>query len=69
VQCWGRNQTAVGNGDSTTDVPLPAPAGSRSSGRLRGRGLPRVRHATDRTVRCWGATFADRSAMEPATVR
>src|SRR5678816_1980660 len=26
IQCWGSNQDGqLGNGDSTTDVPLPAP--------------------------------------------
>jgi hypothetical protein len=56
VQCWGRNQDGqMGNGDSTTDVALPAPViGLGPVADLAGGGYHNCALMPDTTVRCWG---------------
>ena len=56
VQCWGRNQDGqLGNGDSTTDVPLPAPViGLGPVADLIGGGYHNCALMADNSVRCWG---------------
>ena len=56
VQCWGRNQDGqLGNGDSTTDVPLPAPVqGLGPVADFAGGGYHACAIMSDRTVKCWG---------------
>jgi len=56
VQCWGRNQDGqLGNGDSTTDVPLPAPVqGLGPVVDFAAGGYHACAMLADRTVRCWG---------------
>jgi alpha-tubulin suppressor-like RCC1 family protein len=56
VQCWGRNQDGqLGNGDSTTDVPLPAPVqGLGPVVDFAAGGYHACAMMADRTVRCWG---------------
>ena len=56
VQCWGRNQDGqLGNGDSTTDVPLPAPVqGLGPVADFAAGGYHACAIMSDRTVKCWG---------------
>jgi alpha-tubulin suppressor-like RCC1 family protein len=56
VQCWGRNQDGqLGNGDSTTDVPLPAPVQNLGAvADLSSFGYHNCALMPDRTVQCWG---------------
>lgn len=56
MQCWGRNQDGqLGNGDSTTDVPLPAPVqGLGPVLDFAAGGYHACAMLADRTVRCWG---------------
>ena len=56
AKCWGRNQDGqLGNGDSTTDVPLPTPVQNLGAvGDLVGGGYHNCALMADRTVRCWG---------------
>jgi alpha-tubulin suppressor-like RCC1 family protein len=56
VQCWGRNQDGqLGNGDSTTDVPLPAPVqGLGAVADLFAGGYHNCALMPDHTVACWG---------------
>ena len=56
VQCWGRNQDGqLGNGDSTTDVPLPGPVlGLGPVADLVGGGYHNCALMADHSVQCWG---------------
>jgi alpha-tubulin suppressor-like RCC1 family protein len=56
VQCWGRNQDGqLGNGDSTTDVPLPGPVHNLGPvADLSSFGYHNCALMPDRTVQCWG---------------
>jgi hypothetical protein len=56
VQCWGRNQDGqLGNGDSTTDVPLPAPVqGLGPVADFAAGGYHACAIMSDRSVKCWG---------------
>jgi alpha-tubulin suppressor-like RCC1 family protein len=56
VKCWGRNQDGqLGNGDSTTDVPLPGNViGLGTVADLAGGGYHNCALMDDRTMRCWG---------------
>jgi alpha-tubulin suppressor-like RCC1 family protein len=56
VQCWGRNQDGqLGNGDSTTDVALPAPVqGLGPVADFAAGGYHACAIMSDRTVKCWG---------------
>jgi alpha-tubulin suppressor-like RCC1 family protein len=56
VQCWGRNQDGqLGNGDSTTDVPLPAPVqGLGPVADFAAGGYHACAIMNDLTVKCWG---------------
>ena len=56
MQCWGRNQDGqLGNGDSTTDVGLPAPVlGLGAVADFAAGGYHACGLMADHTVRCWG---------------
>ncbi len=56
AQCWGRNQDGqLGNGDSTTDVPLPgAVQGLGPVADLIGGGYHNCALIGDGTAKCWG---------------
>ena len=56
VQCWGRNQDGqLGNGDSTTDMPLPGPVpGLGPVADLIGGGYRNCALMPDHSVQCWG---------------
>src|SRR5258708_8201664 len=56
MQCWGRNQDGqLGNGDSTTDVPLPGPVvGLGPVADFAGGGYHNCALLADNSVRCWG---------------
>jgi alpha-tubulin suppressor-like RCC1 family protein len=56
VQCWGRNQDGqLGKGDSTTDVPLPAPVQNLGAvADLASGGYHNCALMPDHTVQCWG---------------
>jgi len=56
MQCWGRNQDGqLGNGDSTTDVGLPAPVlGLGAVSDFAAGGYHSCGLMADNTVRCWG---------------
>jgi alpha-tubulin suppressor-like RCC1 family protein len=56
VECWGRNQDGqIGNGDSTTDVPLPVPvSGLGPVADLSAGGYHTCALMADHSARCWG---------------
>ena len=56
VQCWGRNQDGqLGNGDATTDVPLPGPVQNLGAvADLSSFGYHNCALMPDRTAMCWG---------------
>jgi alpha-tubulin suppressor-like RCC1 family protein len=56
MQCWGRNQDGqLGNGDSTTDVGLPAPVqGLGPVADFAAGGYHACALMSDSTARCWG---------------
>ena len=56
AQCWGRNQDGqIGNGDSTTDVALPAPVLNLGPiADLIGGGYHNCALMGDGTAKCWG---------------
>lgn len=73
IQCWGRNQDGqIGNGDSTTDVPLPvAVAGLGPVADLTAGGYHNCALMLDGSVRCWGRNVrgqvGDGTQISPVT--
>ena len=74
VQCWGRNQDGqLGNGGSTTDVPLPAPVQNLGPvAALSAGGYHACALLSDGTAKCWGRNsrgqVGDGNQNTPVTV-